>query len=853
MFSLPPLFFDRPEILYCLALLPFLWFFQRRALRGVSSFVGLLLHTVVLVLLLLAVAGLHTLKPGANTTPLLVVDLSHSLTPSQRRWMSDTIAQNLHPSSDTPTVIFAGRQRLTNWSEAAALLQDPPATLQLDDTNLEGALTTLLASMRDRNVYLLSDGWETQADARSLAPLLAEKALKIYSFPPPPAEAAPNVALQRLSAPSVAAGGEEILVSIALDNANPTPVRGELTLRQGEKLIWRQELTLTPGSSLITHPVALTGDGLIPLRALFTPRDQKVNTNAQDDQAATWVTVAPQEKVMLVGARAQDNRYLEKALENRGLNVTAIDVAAKAPSIPSESFSAIILNNVAKDKLPMGLMNGLDEYVSRGGGLLMIGGEESLGLGGYKGTPVEKALPVSLIPPQKPERHTAVVLVIDTSGSMRKEDKLLYAKEGVRTVARNLKDADLLGIIGFDREPFVVVPLEYLGKTRGDIEYRLERLTAAGGTFLLPALEEAKRQLERRPAMHKQIVVLTDGETGGSGSDYLDLVSVMHRELKITISAIALGSEANLRLLSRIADYGGGAFHHTTDPSSLPDIFLEEMEEKGEEKTMVEKDLVPLPNPDSPLLKDGAAGGMPPVKGYVETSLKNGARLDVALRTDGQRPPLLASWTYGRGKAVAFTSDANGRWSAPWVSWDGFSRFWSQVVRWCFPESKREKDTHFSVTLGHNDAGLVIDVFSFGLSEEGRTASAKINGPGNNDGTLSLERLAPGHYQGTFANPQAGDYRIDVTVPSGEKIGPLGYTIPPRRTGEASQPQPNLPLLEALASATGGSVNPNPATLVQPTSPPEQQPLLPYLLPLAMALYFLELIVRRLTPETVKR
>jgi hypothetical protein len=238
--------------------------------------------------------------------------------------------------------------------------------------------------------------------------------------------------------------------------------------------------------------------------------------------------------------------------------------------------------------------------------------------------------------------------------------------------------------------------------------------------------------------------------------------------------------------------------------------------------------------------------GLPSVKGYVEASLKSGARMDVALRADGRRPPLLASWTYGRGKAVAFTSDANGRWSAPWISWEGFSRFWSQVVRWCFPENKHEKDTHFSVELGHNDNGLAIDVFSFGASEEGRNASAKINGPGNTDSTLPLERLAPGHYQGTLTNPQAGDYRIDVTVPSGEKIGPLGYTVPPRRTGETPQPQPNLPLLGALASATGGSINPNLATLVQPTSPPEQQPLLPYLIPLAIFLYFVELILRRL-------
>ena len=847
MFSLPPFIFERQEFLSFFALLPIFWFLQRRALRGLVSFLGLLLSTLVFSLIILTFAGLATLKPGVNTTPLLMVDLSRSLTAEQRQWMRDTIIQTFHPKADTPTVVFAGHQQLLAWKDAEPLLATPSADFQLDETNIESAFTPLLATMRNRSVYFLSDGWETKAEARSLTPLLTEKGLKVYPFPPPPAAKTPNVALQRLSVPQTAEGGEAIVASVALENANRTAVQGELIVRQDEKVIWQQNLTLPVGTSLFTHSLTLTGDGLIPLRAIFTPQNQKEDSMLQDNQAAAWVTVTPREKILLVGARARDNRYLAQALDNRGFKIVSVDSASTPSSVPDpDSFSAVILNNIARDKLPSTLLSRLDPYVRQGGGLLMVGGEESLGLGGYKGSTLEKILPVSLFPPQKPERSTAMVLVIDTSGSMRRENKLLYAKEGVRAVARNLKDTDMLGIIGFDREPFIVIPLESLNKIRGDIAYRINRLTASGGTFLLPALEEARRQLTQRSAARKQVVILTDGETGGSGSDYLDLVTVMHREAKITVSAIALGEEANLRLLSRISDYGGGAFHHTIDPSNLPELFLDQMEEEKEEKTMVEKDLTPLPNPDSPLLEDVNLRDMPPVKGYVETQLKNGARMDIALRTDGRRPPLMASWTYGRGKAVAFTSDANGRWSAPWINWEGFSQLWSRAVRWCLPKVAR-KEIHFSVELGHNEDGLVVDVFSYGPSEEGKTASAKISGPGTSNKTLLLERLAPGHYQGMMPNPKSGDYRVEVTLPSKEQLGPLGYTVPPRRIGETPQPQPNFPLLESLATATGGSVNPEVATLLQPTSPPEPQSLLPYLIPLAMALYFVELLVRKLT------
>jgi Ca-activated chloride channel family protein len=843
--ALPSLAFHHPDFLYLFALLPVFWLWQRRAFLRVASFVSLLLHSFVIALLILAIAGLHRLNPGSESTPLLMVDLSRSLTAPQRQWIRDTVVQRLHPTADTPTLVFAGDTKRLSWADAEPLLATPPTELQLDETDLEAALAGLLNEGQNRSIYLLSDGWETKDEARSILPLLANRGLKIYSFPPPPAEVIPNVAVQRIGAPQATAGSEPIEVRLALENTNPEPVSGELVLREKDTVVWQKKVTLAPGGSLFTYPLVLSDSGLIPLRATFTPATSREDASPSDNQATAWVSVTPKEKVLLLAANARDNRYLEKALGNRGLGVTAIDLASQPGAIPMpEPFGTVILNNVSKDRLPSALLDRLDNYVSKGGSLVMVGGEESLGLGGYKGTPVETVLPVTLTPPQKDERRTALMLVIDKSGSMRRENRLLYAKAATRAVVRNLKDTDLLGIIGFDQDPFVVVPLEYLGKTRVDIDDRIERLKPSGGTFLMPALEEAKRQLERQYATRKHIVIVTDGETAGSGSTYLDLVTVMRNELKITVSAIAVGEQPNLRLLSRVADYGGGAFHHTTDPSELPELFIDELQDKKEEeKTMVERELLPLPNRNSPLLKD-LSDRMPPIKGYVEAEVKKGARLDIALRANGKRPPLLASWAYGQGKAVAFTSDANGRWSAPWVSWEGFSKFWEQIVRWCLPEAQHKEKT-FSVELGNNESGLVIDLFSTGTREEGRAASARIWKPGESETVFPLERLAPGHYQGAYATSTAGDYRIEVSLPTGEKLGPLGYTLPPRSSVEVPQPQPNLPLLEALARATGGSVSPEVTTLEQPTGPPQPQLLLPYLIPVAMALYFLELLLRR--------
>ena len=98
-----------------------------------------------------------------------------------------------------------------------------------------------------------------------------------------------------------------------------------------------------------------------------------------------------------------------------------------------------------------------------------------------------------------------------------------------------------------------------------------------------------------------------------------------------------------------------------------------------------------------------------------------------------------------------------------------------------------------------------------------------------------------------YTNTQPGDYLVELSLPSGETLGPLGYTLPVlRQKGEVPQPQPNRALLETLAQTTGGSLNPDISSLMQPLSEPEQQPFLPYLIPLAMGIYLLELLVRRL-------
>src|SRR5262249_26096884 len=68
----------------------------------------------------------------------------------------------------------------------------------------------------------------------------------------------------------------------------------------------------------------------------------------------------------------------------------------------------------------------------------------------------------------------------------------------------------------------------------------------------------------------------------------------------------------------------------------------------------------------------------PPLKGFVVARPKHFS--EVLLQALKQEP-LLVETHYGLGKTVAFLSDVKNRWATQWLSWEGYGRFWAQVVR----------------------------------------------------------------------------------------------------------------------------------------------------------------------------
>lgn len=840
--------FVKPVFFWLLLALPLLWFRFRAQPAAIVVW-----RTAILLLLTATLADPQFVTPqtrieeAPDEERIFAFDLSNSIAPSMRRWMESVAQGPLAPDDQDRVFVFASdAAEVENWRDWLHTTARS-AAIRPEKTNLEKLFANILAlPPKPRRLFLFTDGWETDGNVERLLPSLASAGIRVFPVLPSDQPPIDNIAVARVLVPAHGNSGEAINVRVVLENQSHREIEGTLALSRNGEALKSEAVKLRPGSHLFTYEVILPDSDFIAYRARFTPRRPESDVNSLDNQAMAWVSVQRKAKVLVMNGRPGAGRYLEQVLKRQGFEVASF-TPDRAP--PPAGYAVVVFNNVERDQLSSAYLTSVERHVAEGNGFLILGNEASFAPGAYRRTPIEALLPVEPRERRREEKNRAIVLVIDKSGSMREEDRLLYAQEAARLVARQLKDNDLLGVVGFDSHPFVVFPLSPMGRIRETVDKQISRLKPGGRTYLLPAMVEAKRQLEAQEAGTKHLIILSDGETGGSGGDYIDLVNVMTRELKITVSTVAIGSDANIPLMTRIAQYGGGFFHHTFDPSTLPQIVLKQMQDKPKDEPEPQRDFFPAREKGSELLA-GAAQKYPAVRGYMDTDLKQGAKLDLSIPRDDRKAPLLASWRYAKGKSVALTMDLEGRSSKSWIQWSGLQPFWDKVFDWLRPAAQPIPAHETRVSFSGNHP--VLDLYVY--DERSANSQFRFSVQGKNGRTEGVfKKLAPGHYQTTLPNRGPGDYRVDLTEEgSGRGLAypTIGYTVPYQDNTERPRLEFNNRLLDQLAQVTGGTINPR----VSKGVPAEHvtysyQPFRNALIALVFGLFLLEIVLRRLLFE----
>jgi Ca-activated chloride channel family protein len=148
-----------------------------------------------------------------------------------------------------------------------------------------------------------------------------------------------------------------------------------------------------------------------------------------------------------------------------------------------------------------------------------------------------------------------IMIVVDTSGSMRGE-KMDQAKAGVDYFLSRLPAQDNVGLIGFDNEPRVLVPLGVRAENMSNLQAQIQGMIPEGKTSLYDAIDMARLELDKLNQSDRinAIVVLSDGADTASMMT-IDQMEQNFGETSIPIFPIAYGEDAETTILQRIADF----------------------------------------------------------------------------------------------------------------------------------------------------------------------------------------------------------------------------------------------------------------------------------------------------------
>ncbi len=839
---------------------------------------GLLTRLLILLILVLSLAGTQVERPIDTVTTVFLLDVSDSVGAGQRAEAENFIRQALaqKPARDQAAVILFGGDALVEQlphpaGTMPALASAPVKTA----TNIERGLRLALALLPNeggRRIVLLSDGQETEGDARRLTDLAAARQIEVSLFPlGDPLAGQTELLVEQVSAPGQARQGQTVPVEVVVTASRPA--EATLRLLADGALAESRPVRLVQGRNRFSFNLPLEQAGFRRFRVEIEAAE---DGRQQNNWGGAFTTVyGPPRLLLVVEGQAGETTHLAAALEAAGLTVTVMDPAALPESLSAlAAYEAIILANLPATALPRSTQEQLVSFVrDLGRGLVMTGGPTSYGAGSYLRTPLEKALPVDMeVRSRSREPNVALVLAVDKSGSMgachcdnpdlrQTYDrvpsglpKIDIAKEAVFQATAVLGNLDYLGVVSFDSSAhWEVEPAPWIGSAV--LEQSIGGIRAVGQTNIYAGLSAAEEALTPLPARIKHVILLTDGWSHAGA--YEDLTTRFAEE-GITLSVVAAGN-GSADYLADLARRGGGQYYPAATMSEVPQIFLKETI-RAVGHYIIEEPFLPVPaltavdgQMASPILQGLDPADFPALLGYNGTTPKAAAR--VALLTP-RGDPLLATWQYGLGRSVAWTSDLGGRWAQRWLAWEACARFAGQLVNWSLPQPDDEKlDLQIS-TAGGNRAILTAEV---GKNSTGSVSQvlARLVGPDGRPLETELVPRGPNRYQATVSLPAQGIYLAQVTAYAQASSAEAEDSLPlaSRTAGlvapysaEYANLEPDLTLLADLAAATGGRTLGDPAQAFAHNLVVGQQtsPLWVPLLLLAVLLFPVDVAIRRL-------
>ncbi len=841
------------------------------SLGVVRRYSAIVLRCAGILLLVLLLARLMVAQRNEHVTVVAVIDRSQSIRPE----LLDRNLAALEKLLVTAPSAAGGptdRLAVVDIAEAASIsaLGANAMEIRKRNTTLLGTQSRLSDGVQmamaiappdtATRIVLLSDGNETAGNLKEVARIAASNGIPI-DVVPVEYEHSKEVVFERLAAPVRARNGETISLRFILHST--TASKGRLLLTMNDKPVdldpdsdqTGAAVELQPGTNVKTVSLPVGTPGVHEFKATYVPDDPSEDSVSENNQATAMTFVAGPGHVMIVDTEGTAGANLAAVLKNRQIDAWVIPATELPDSLARlMDTDAVILVNTECGSFSYQQQEMLARYVTEmGGGLVMIGGDRSFGAGGWIGSPVAQVLPVDCDPPQKKQMPKGALALVMHACEMPNGN--LWGKETAKAAVKALSRQDLAGVLDYGwqaGEAHWVHPLSEVGDKTAVLN-AIDQMQMGDMPDFGPPMQAAYDALVKSDAVQKHVVMISDSDPGLPPLPLL----MQYKEAGITCSCVAVfpHSPGDLQKMMTIAQATGGRFYNVADPQQLPQIFIKEAQVVRRalifEETFTPKQSFGL----SEIVRGVEA--TPPLDGYVLTGAKGG--LAQVLFVSHQEDPILAAGQAGLGRSVAFTSSIDGRWASKWLAWDGFEALWAQIIRWV-GKPAQGGDCEITADIQGQEVTVQIETAEAkGTIQALSQVEAQVITPEVDSRALALTQTGPGQFQGRFTADSAGSYVVNLRYRKGAdgalKMMQTPVTVP--FAPEFRDLRDNRPLLEEVAAISGGRVLNTQDSLTNPFEkaglkyPETQLPIAPWLMGAWMAVFLLDVAVRRVAVDVV--
>lgn len=742
------------------------------------------LRFLALTLIIIAVARPFKQSDDDKIQVVAIIDCSSSMDPASiesatkkvnelsNKFGLDSLSLIIVDSSAREVSLENG---IPSASDIIKLRSEKPGSVIADALALSAALCP---NSNDSEIHLFSDGRQTHGNINSAAADIGKRGIKLITHTVGSTANAETLLLG-INAPSTASVGENTPLFVTIDSKNIINSVAQITDPSG-KVISSSKITLSKGLNNIALTIRPKESGL---------RQYNITLDGNNKTLSAYIKVNQSILGILESAPKAPATAVLTAMIGSQTKIKPLKPTDITPD-SLKTIDTLVIADTPIKELSSPQQLAIKSWVENGGGLLVSGGKNTFGPGGFEDSTLASILPLKF--PQKKEARdpsTAVAIIIDTSGSMGLEGVSL-AKEVARLSLKRLKPHDKAGIVEFHGAKRWAAPIQSAGNNIA-IQRAINRLAAGGATVMYPALEEAHYGLLNVRARTKHVLILTDaGVEQGAFETQLRRMA----DDGIHVSTVLIGPRAGAGFLSKLASWGRGQFYSAPNRFQIPEIIVKQpsgslLDSFVENEQKIQTALT------SQLTKDLSLKDAPTLRGYAKAKPKKSSEL---ILRSSRGDPILSRWNYGLGRVAVLTTALGGKWSNDFFQWPAAASLLANITRQLTGVSQRNP---IKLQINQSHAGIDLSILS--LSSDNIPSSTALNITVNdtNGNTITKQTISPVKAQTwntRINNPEPGNYTIQIAnATSNEILADGAVSIP--KTDEFTSIEPND---TALAKAT---------------------------------------------------